>query len=180
MERNDTGNTSHGAASSKRAAPAWLTADWFNRAHKALMADFGDDPELKRQMVQFLFDAGFYDASRLSFRAGLQRFTDCLHPAKPEKFRITEIWALSIQFRRFATISAMAEDLGGRPAQIVEMVTQVLAAQQEMLEKLSRIMASTGYAPLADARMHPHLREAIPTLSLGGEGGELCEEGEGE
>lgn len=141
-------------------------AAWFDRAHKAMLADFGDCPERKRAMVQFLFDAGFYDARKLTFAAGVQRFTDCLHPGKPNKFSITEFWALSRAFGRFQTIGLMAEDMGAAPLRIVELVCRVLAVSREYSERLAHLMAGTGYAPPRDTRMHPHLRDAVPVLSL--------------
>lgn len=90
----------------------WMDADWAERGLAALRATFDVDGQTKREMIQFLFDEGFWDAERLSWDASVSRFNDCLNPGKPAFFKLGEIWALMRRFDRQALFEAMAADLG--------------------------------------------------------------------
>lgn len=162
-EQGSSCNPSQGA----EPRAGWVPdADWFNRAHKALMVDFGDEPSLKRNMVAWLFEAGFYDRKRTTFAAGMRRFNDCLNPARIQKFSVTELFALAQRFRRVAFLSLMMDELAGDVHNIVGLLQDVVALQTHNAERLAQLMAGTGYAPPADPRMHPQLREGAAAVYL--------------
>lgn len=163
MEREDT-VIPHVAPDSRT---GWLPdAEWFDRCHKALVADFGDNPDTKPDMVQFMFDAGFYDPKTLTPAAGLQRFNDCLNPNRAHRFKIVEVLALARRFRRVAFVSLIMREMGAETTNLVELLGDLIALQKHNAERLAQIMAGTGYGPLTDPRMHPRLREHPSTIQL--------------
>lgn len=97
---------------------AWTDEAWLRMALDAMRDTFGNDPHLKRDMIQFLFDEGFWDAKALSWDAAVARFNACLNPNKSEFFKIGELWALMKRFTRHQLFLAMAADLGYEVRQI--------------------------------------------------------------
>ncbi|MGH8073679.1 MAG: hypothetical protein ACREO4_06350 [Lysobacter sp.] len=91
---------------------AWIDEQWLRMALDAMRDTFGNDPHLKRDMIQFLFDEGFWDAKTLSWDAAVARFNGCLNPNKSEFFKTGELWALMKRFDRHQLFLAMATDLG--------------------------------------------------------------------
>lgn len=85
---------------------------WLRNAMRALKATLDVDNRLKSQMVQFLFDEGFWDKEKLSWDSAIARFNACLNPSKAEFFKLGEIWALMVRFQRHDLFLAMGEDLG--------------------------------------------------------------------
>lgn len=90
---------------------SWIDETWMRRAVEALKATLGDDA-LKRDMIQFLFDEGFWDAEKLKWDSAVARFNGCLNPNKEEYFKLGELWALMKRFGRHQFFLAMAADLG--------------------------------------------------------------------
>lgn len=86
---------------------------WLRKAHRALKEtlEVGDD-SLKRQMVQFLLDEGFWDANSLKWESALERFNANNNPTKASYWKIGEVWALMLRFGRHDLAHAMAESLG--------------------------------------------------------------------
>jgi hypothetical protein len=166
MDRENEGNA--GGDGSSRNATCWLDRMWFHEAHQALLADFDVEPEQKKQFVEFLFDAGFYDRGSLTQAGGLQRFYDCLHPRRAAKFRLTEVIALARQFDRRALLSFALGQVGGpqvsEHAEIQRLTDQVAALAAEV----AALRESRLHRDI-DRRMHPAVHaapEQRPNFSL--------------
>lgn len=156
----------------------WLDKQWQQHALEAMLQTFDAAPHLKRQMVEFLLDEGFWDRSRLSWDAAIARFNACLNPNKAEFFKISEAWALMKRFQLHELALAMIEDLGyERPrlrpteerrqalmqqmVQAIENSNQVVAAAQA---ELARLRGEGSGDPV---RLHPTIAEGKhPAFSL--------------
>lgn len=156
MDSTNSGNPSGTAG---QGVP-WLTPDWFDRAHKALRRDFGDIPDaLRVQMIQWLLDHGFWDRSRLTWDSAQQRWADCLHPGKHQKFGLLEVLALATAFDRtaFASLFPGREEVTDRTLTTAERLSATLSQAAGLAHEL---IATLGYSPVRDPRMHPRMREA--------------------
>jgi len=124
----------------------WLDAEWQRRGLQVLRDTLDVDSRTRRDMIQFLFDEGFWDTTKLSWDAAVARWNDCLHPGKNSFFKIGELWALMKRFDRLDLWQAMGDDLGfeyrRRPTE------ERLLAQ---LEKLTTAIERSD-RQLADAR----------------------------
>lgn len=144
----------------------WIDAMWVQRGLDALHATLDVDTATKRDMIEFLFDEGFWDRERLSWEGAQARFNACLNPNKTEFFKLGEIWALSKRFRRCALVRAMADDLGFalRPVPTDERRHELLARLLDAQERLSLLLAETAGelkrldAPEPPARVAPAVR----------------------
>lgn len=90
---------------------SWIDETWAARAYGALREMLDVEPRLRRDMIQFLLDEGFWDSS-LKWDSAVARFNSCLSPNKSEFFKVGEIWALMKRFGRHQLFLLMAEDLG--------------------------------------------------------------------
>lgn len=90
----------------------WIDETWLRRAFEALQSTLKVDNHLRRQMIQFLYDEGFWDVEKLTWAAAEARFNGCLNPNKADFFKIGEAWALMKRFGRHELFLAMADDLG--------------------------------------------------------------------
>lgn len=90
----------------------FLDVSWHQRGLDALKETLDVDARGKQQMIEFLFDEGFWDRETLSHKAALARFNAALNPAQPGFFKTSELWALMKRFQRFALLQAMVEDMG--------------------------------------------------------------------
>jgi hypothetical protein len=177
MDRENGGNAG-GDGSSRN--PHWLDRKWFHEAHQALLADFDVEIEEKKLFVEFLFDAGFYNRASLTQAGGLQRFYDCLHPARAAKFRLTEVIALARQFDRRALLSFALAQVGGPQVsehdEIQRLTDQVAALATEVAALRDRRLHRD-----IDRRMHPAVHAAPdqrPNFSLAPTAPEAPEERE--
>lgn len=84
---------------------------WQQRGLEALREMFSVSGQQRREMIEFLFDAGFWDRKKLSWSAAEARWNDCKNPDKPAFWKLTELWALMRQFGRHHVFLAMGEDL---------------------------------------------------------------------
>lgn len=92
---------------------SWTDEAWLRTALDAMRTTFGNDPHLKKRMIEFLLDEGFWDKESLkSWDAATARFNDCLNPNKAQFFKVSEAWALMKRFDRPQLFLVMAEDLG--------------------------------------------------------------------
>lgn len=113
----------------------WLDADWQERGLQALRDTLDVDPRVRKAMVQFLFDEGFWDEQHLTWAAAIARWNDCLNPGKPSFFKLGELWALMSRFGRHQLFLAMADDLG---YEVRRKATE--ERQQALLERLTTTM----------------------------------------
>lgn len=91
----------------------FLDDTWFERAFEALQETFRVDGRVRRDMIQFLFDEGFWDPGKLGWEAAEKRFAACLNRHKTDtNFKLGEVWALMKRFDRHHFALAMLEDLG--------------------------------------------------------------------
>lgn len=84
---------------------------FFSNAFEALQETISSDRHVRKEMIQFLLDEGFWPAD-MKWDSATARFNACLNPSKPEYFKISELWALMRRFDRHHLFLAMAEDLG--------------------------------------------------------------------
>lgn len=150
---------------------------WMQRGLDALEEMFRVDDATKRDMIQFLFDEGFWDSSSLKWSAAVVRFNDCLNPGKDRFFKLAELWALAKAFHRHQLLHAMAEDLGYYPVRErpseerrQELLARIAAAEERMLAGVldaKRELGLLGEAP-STPRMHPAIREGRGSFSVSG------------
>jgi hypothetical protein len=123
---------------------AWTDEVWLRSAFEALRTTFDVDRHLKKEMVQFLLDEGFWDKDRLEWDSAIARFNGCLNPNKSDFFKVGEVWALMRRFGRHELFLAMAEDLGYdvriRPTE--ERRQQLLERIAESMERNEQTVAS--------------------------------------
>lgn len=91
---------------------AFIDESWLRKAHQALKATFEVDSNTRRDMIQFLFDEGFWDPQTLNWESAVSRFNDCNNPTKAQFWKVGEIWALMLRFERYELFYAMAESFG--------------------------------------------------------------------
>ncbi|CAM5589895.1 hypothetical protein [Rhodanobacter lindaniclasticus] len=87
-------------------------ATWSRRGLAALHAMLDVDDRTRRDMIQFLFDEGFWDAHRLTWDAAVARWNDGKNPSKTTFFKVGELWALALRFERHQLFLAVMESLG--------------------------------------------------------------------
>lgn len=135
----------------------WLDGGWFKSGHAALRETLHVDADTRKAMIEFLYEAGLWDKERLSWPAAEARWNGCLNPAKPEYFKLAEVWALMREFGRHQLFLAMADDLGyERPMLIptetrrMEILQRLAAAEEKHAEVMAGIRADLeGIAPSA-------------------------------
>lgn len=116
----------------------WINEAWLRDAFEALEQTLKVDSRLKREMIQFLFDEGFWDEKKLGWQAAEARFNACLNPAKSDAFfKLGEAWALMKRFNRHQFFLAMADDLG---YEVRRKPTE--ERRQELLERIAVVTES--------------------------------------
>lgn len=120
----------------------WADPTWMQMGADALRETLSVDPRMRRDMVQFLIDEGFWDVNAddpAAWEAAQRRFLHCLNPSRPEFFKLSELWALSKRFGRHQFFLAMADDLG------YEMrLKSTEERRQQLLERLVVAMERAG------------------------------------
>ncbi len=91
---------------------SFIDETWLRRAHQAVKAVFDVDEHTRNDMIQFLFDEGFWDRDKLDWTAAITKFRGNCNPSKSEFWKISEVWAISLRFRRPHLMLAMAESMG--------------------------------------------------------------------
>lgn len=162
----------------------WIDAAWTSRGLAALHATLDVDDHTRKAMIQFLFDEGFWDASRLTWDAAIAKWNDGKNPGKPTFFKIGELWALAARFDRHQLFLAMAEDLGyevrrtpteerrqmllERMAVAVEQCEQTLNTARTELARMhlanSPLAAVRGMGEVVPVRFHAD--EALPPVGF--------------
>lgn len=157
----------------------FLNPQWVQQGLDALRATLDVDPALKRDMIQFLFDEGFWDEKKLQWESATSRFDGCLNPAKKDFFKFSEIWALMKKFRRHELFYAMADDLGFyRPREKpteerrLELLEEIATTQQKLLDHLTSKQAELARLdqPAGNVRMHPAVVEGRGSFSRNSDG----------
>ncbi|MDN5924171.1 MAG: hypothetical protein L0H70_04140 [Xanthomonadales bacterium] len=152
----------------------WLDVGWTQRGLDALRDTLDVDAATKRDMIQFLFDEGFWDGERLTWPAAVARFNACNNPSKSEFWKLSELWALARRFERHALLHAMAEDMGfelrrvptqerlqGLLERLVQTQTEVAAAIEASSAELARLQGGEQ-----SLRIDPRLHDAGPKFAL--------------
>lgn len=156
---------------------AYLDDAWFEGAFNALTDTLRADSRTKRDMIQFLFDEGFWDSEKLQWQAAEARFNACLNRNKADAFfKLSEIWALMKRFNRHAFFLAMAEDLGFevrlKPTteRVQELLASLLEANERMeqecarqraqLERITGADVASNTVVLHPGRQKPHFSRA--------------------
>jgi hypothetical protein len=143
----------------------WIDASWQQQGLEALRATFNVETKKRNEMIQFLYDEGFWDIERLTWDAGVARWNDCLNPSKSAFFKMGELWALMKRFGNHDLFEAMAADLGyeirRRPTEerrmaLLERIAQATEGYAESIAaaqaELARLHAPTGEKVSAPAR----------------------------
>ena len=111
----------------------WLSAEWRQRCLDAMRLSMDVHDDLKREMIQFLIDEGFWDQD-LKWASAVNKFNACLRPDDPTQFSNVALWALVKRFERFDWFYAMAADLGFE--------VRRKSTEERKLELLERIAAA--------------------------------------
>lgn len=154
----------------------WLTPAWMQRALEC-MRDMllHVEPDLRRKMIQFLFDTGLWDESKISSFANAEtRWNACLNPSIQTYFKTAELWALMKRFGRHHLFLAMAEDLGYEVR-----LKSTEERRQELLDRLASAMEANNRLALAAAeelarldpaarqqRLHPAIAEGTASFAM--------------
>jgi hypothetical protein len=151
----------------------WLDPLWMQRGLDALRETLDVDASTKRDMIEYLFEEGFWDRDRLSWDAAIARFNACLNPNKSEFFKLSELWALMKRFRRHQLLHTLAADLGcevrvipteERRQALLERLADaqetLATAQQEIAAELARL------SPGETVRLHPAVRAQDAKFSV--------------
>lgn len=152
----------------------WLTPAWLQRGLDALKQTLEVNPELKRQMVEWLLEVGLWDRESLTYDAAVARFNGNLNPGKSHHFRPSEVWALMKQFRRYEFLFAMCEDLGFEPPRQKPteerhqaLLERIAAATEVCAATVSAARAELALLDSAPAiRVHPAITARIGSFSL--------------
>ena len=120
----------------------YLTTEFFDGAYEALRETLRVESAMKREMIQFLQDEGFWDHD-VKWTSAEARFNACVSRTKGEFFKISELWALMKRFGRHHLFLAMAEDLGYEVRRRTDL-ERVQLLLEEVLEKLDERDASTA------------------------------------
>lgn len=152
----------------------WMDLTWQQMALDALRSTLDVDADMKRTMVEFLFETGLWDRDRLTWDAAITKFNSCLNPAKPEKFSLLEIWALAKRFDRHDLALAMIADLGYETPRRrtteerrQELLERIASAYERSNTEIAAYMAEllrlgTEGPPL---RLHPAIVEGKASFS---------------
>ena len=128
----------------------FIDETWLRKAHQALKQTLEVDSATRRDMIQFLFDEGFWDEKTLSWDSAVARFNDCNNPTKAQFWKLGELWALMLRFERLQLFHAMAESFGYevRPipteARRIALLEKILANQTGFDSKNQELMADLG------------------------------------
>jgi len=119
---------------------------WLRKAHRALKETLDVDQATKQKMIQFLFDEGFWDVGTLKWESAVAKFNDNCNATKRDSFwKLGELWALMLRFRRTELLSAMAESMGFdlRPIPTEERRQALLQANLDRMDRLAEDLADT-------------------------------------
>lgn len=161
----------------------WTDDVWARNAFRALKETLDADGALKRDMIQFLLDEGFWDNATLrNWDSAVARFNACLNPNKSEFFKIGELWALMKRFGRHQLFLAMADDLGydvrrrpteERRIELLERIARALERSETEvsgslaeLERLTTGTAESKANPLPGGKAHFSLAENQPATAI--------------
>jgi hypothetical protein len=154
---------------------SWLDAVWLQRGLDALRETVDADPAMKRDMIEFLLDEGFWKREKLDWESAIARFNACLNPNKPEYFRFVELWALMKRFHRHALFLAMAEDLGyevrhlpteARRQALLERIATACEQHNLVLAECSGELRRIDSTPPGTGRFDPAVRAGTASFSL--------------
>lgn len=153
----------------------FLDDSWFERAFDALKETFPRDKHLRKEMIQFLYDEGFWDPEKLSWEAAEKRFEGNTNPARSDtNWKLGEVWALMKRFGRHDFAIAMIDDLGydvrrkateERLQDLLERATNALERSEStnagLRAELARITNGTTVEPRTRAGApRPHFSRA--------------------
>jgi hypothetical protein len=147
----------------------YIDATWMQKGLDALNETFCVDDATRRDMIQFLFDEGFWDTEKLTWSAAVTRFNECLNPRRPQFFKFAEIWALMKRFRRYALLHAMVEDLEFQPLR----PQPTESRRQDLLERIARAeeqhvaLVKAARAELGRLDADPPARRMNPAFTEG-------------
>lgn len=152
----------------------WLRQEWQQKCLQAMRDTLDVNGDIKREMVQFLLDTGFWAPEKLDWDAAVVKFNTCLRPDSRENFSNLQLWALMKRFDRHAWFKAMADDLGyeirrkpsdERRSEILERFVLALETNQRLLSELSAdrdLLEAVG----GSQHVHRALRQGPGNFSL--------------
>lgn len=145
----------------------FLDDDFFDAMGEALQETLRVDKHLKREMIQFLMDEGFWDKD-MKWASAVARFDACLNPTKAEYFKISELCALMKRFDRHHLFLAMGKLLGYdmRRMATIERVQSLL---EDILEKLNdREDKTASLRNLVEGALAGNIEQLIPSADRRG------------
>ena len=155
----------------------WLDAAWMQRGLDALRDTLDVNADVKRQMIEFLFDSGLWDRSKLTYDAAVTKFNANMNPEKAGNWKQSEIWALMRRFERYQLFYAMADDFGFevRKKATTERVQELLERIAKCGETYNRTIAECGGdlrrlgSGGAELRIHPRIAAGEGSFAFRGE-----------
>lgn len=164
---------------------AFIDDTWLRKAHQALRQTLDVDARVRNEMIQFLFDEGFWDPEKLKWESAVSRFNDNNNPTKETFWKLGELWALMMRFGRHQLLHAMAESLGYElrvlptEARRIDLLERLIAlqtnhdeAQQALVAELQRLQATPfEQAAAAIPGQRPHFSKpaigSMPPTAVG-------------
>lgn len=145
----------------------FLDPAWRQQGLDALREMLDVDDHLKKQIIEFLFEEGYWDEKRTSWDAAVARYNACLNPNKEAFFKLSEIWAIAKRFRRYHVLYAMAEDMGFyRPREKPteerrqELLERIATAEEKLLDEITGARAELARLDQPTAvHIEPAIRE---------------------
>lgn len=152
----------------------WLDPSWQQRGVDALRADFDVSAQLKREMIEFLFETGLYKTDSLKFDAAVTRFNGCLNPGSQYMFKLSEVRALSRHFERFESLKLWADDTGHQPlcrvpteariAALLERIATALETNKGLVNDAFRDLSALGFK--MPVHVHPAIQSGEGSFDL--------------
>lgn len=143
--------------------------DFLEFAYEALQETIPADRHVRKDMIQFLLDEGFWPAE-MKWESAVARFNACLNRGKAEYFKVSELWALMRRFGRHQLFLSMAEDLGYEVRKRTD-IERVQMLYEEILGKLdARDSEDRQLRARADALLTGLQAAAPRAASAGGRG----------
>lgn len=133
---------------------------WLNAVAQSLERTI--PAKLKKEFIAFMFEAGFWDPSKLSWEAAVTRMNDCLRAdgEKRQFFKVSELLAWMRHSGEHDLLLAIAESLGYR----VERIPST-ARVTALLERIDQRIGDAEHA-FADVRC---LRDTLAGIGSDGE-----------
>jgi hypothetical protein len=145
----------------------WADDRWMQDGLDKLRETLDVDAHVRNQMIEFLYESKMWDRESLTFDAAVSRWNANMNPAKPGFFKLAELVALSLAFKRFQFLAWWNEQAGfetrekptlERQNAILERVAAALENNNEILTRADGDLRRLGSA-VPKSAVHPKFRD---------------------